>query len=514
MTSTNLSLITYLIFIVIGLLSYLVFPKKVKWVSILILSLVCTFILTAYWIIFLFAAIIVSYFFGKRISYYNERYNNEKINLDKDERKNLKNKYKHRQKILIFVSVVLLLLILDSLKYFHIPWKYVNNAFEKGFVFSIVLPMLGVSYYMLVSISYLVDIYRGKYESEKNIFKLALFIGYFPTQIEGPFTRYDELSPMLFKTENPTYDDIADGFYLIILGLFKKIFIADRINIIVSEVYNRTWLYDGKIVIFTWLIYAIQLYADFSGFIDIARGASKMFGIRLNKNFDKPFASRSVSEFWRRWHITLGAWLKDYVFYPIALSKPMMKLSKKLHGRTKEWLEKIIINAIPLFFVWLCCGIWHGSGLKFIVYGMYFFTIIMLEMLFEPLKKILFKKDNVIIHTFDIIRTFIFVVIGLSLFRSGSLMYYYKMLKQLNNNGIFNLIKADVISKYDFKMMCIGIASIIFIGLYSITFKNKPFKSFNPFIKIALAIILILVIIIFGAYGSSYQAVDPMYALY
>ena len=407
MTSTEASLLSFLIFLIVGLLTYFIMPKKMKWIVLLVLSIAMTFMLTAYWIIFVFAIVTICYVSGLFIQKINDEYKIKKEGLEKEERKALKAKYNKKCRIITLISVLLIVSFLVVLKYLHLPLGSLNNFFDKYYFLKIYFAILGISYYSLIGISYLIDIQRGKYEAQKNYFKLYLFIGFFPTMIEGPFSRYDELSPQLFKQTNPNYSDVAEGLHLIVWGLFKKIFIADRAYIFVGNLLGDWGTYKSYYNLIGLVLYVFELYADFSGYIDIARGVSRVFGIKLTKNFDSPLMSKSVSEFWRRWHISLGAWLKDYIFYPIALSAPVRKISSKVHGKISPAIEKVIINVIPLFFVWLICGIWHGAGIKFIVYGMYFYVIIILEMLFETLKLKIFKKDNWFVSVLVIIKTFI-----------------------------------------------------------------------------------------------------------
>jgi len=515
MSATEISLLAFLLFAVVGLLLYFISPKRFKWVSLVIVSIAGAFILTAYWIIFIFVIVTMAYISGRLIDRNNNKYDEEKALLEKEEKKKLKKKYNKKNKIIVFSFVGVILLTLALLKYFNLPLGTLNNWFDKYYFLDILFPILGISYYALIAISYVVDVYRGKAIAQHNYLKLYLFIGYFPSLVEGPFSRYDELSPQLYKDTNPEYQDIVEGFHLIVWGAFKKIFIADRAYMFVETVYGDWGTFNGYIGLLSIVIYVFELYADFSGYIDIARGVSRLFGIKLTKNFDSPLMSRTVGEFWRRWHISLGSWLRDYIFYPIALTRPMMKLSKKLHGNVKEWMEKIIINAIPLFFVWLCCGIWHGAGIKFVIYGMYFFIVIILEMLLEPLNKMVFKKDNWFLHLLSIIRTFIFVTIGLALFKAPSFHFFWCFLKHIpSTNKLGHFIGIGTLNIYDFRLLVFGIIIIILVDIIHYFRPQLKLSNFNIVIRYIILIIMILVIVFFGAYGPDYSDVAPMYALY
>ncbi len=508
-----MTLLAFLIFTVVGLFLYFIFPKKAKWTVLLLLSIACAILLTAYWAIFVLIVTIIAYFTGKILNNIWKRYENEKVSLEKSEAKELKKKYKKKQKNVMWSSLIMLFLILALLKYFNLPLGTLNNLFEDYYFLDIALPILGISYYTLIAISYIVDIYRGKYEYERNFFKLLLFIGYFPSLIEGPFNRYDKLNDQLYKETNPTLSDMEQGLILIVFGLFKKLVIADRIYIYTEISFNQLNTYNGWVIFLGMVLYVIQLYADFSGFIDIARGASKMFGIDIDKNFDKPFMSRSVSEFWRRWHISLGEWLKDYIFYPIAMSKPIMNLSKKIDKKAPKFLQKLLASLIPLFFVWLACGIWHGVGIKYIVYGMFYYVVILLELLFEPLRHKIVKKDNIAIKIFDIIKTFLIIVIGMSLFHAANLGHFVRLWTHIFSSGSIN-IYGRIMVESEFKLMIILAVALVIIDIIRELRPNFTYQSINGWVRMLIVVALIILIVVFGCYGNNYAAVDPEYAVF
>ena len=407
-----------------------------------------------------------------------------------------------------------MVIVLALLKYFHLPIGRLNSFFNNYHFIGIAFPILGISYYTLMTISYMVDIYRGKYNPETNPLKIATYIAFFPLQIEGPIERYDNLNSQLFKEENPHFEDIEDGVAYIAFGLFKKIVIADRLNIFVSAVFSDSMKNYNSITILAGMVfYAIQLYCDFSGFIDIAVGASRIFGIKLTKNFDSPFKSKSVEEFWRRWHISLGAWFKDYIFYPIALSKPVISISKKIHGCVPEVLEKVFVNAIPLFVVWLACGIWHGAGWKFVVYGMYYYVLIMIGMVLAPLGNKIFKKDNIFKSVLLAIKTFALVVIGLTLFRSDNLEQFGQIIKYLFKNITLGR-DFGLMPYHDWIISLVSIAVLSLYGIIIVLKDKLPIQKVFNVTRIAIVALLLFATFAYGAYGENYSAVDPMYAIY
>ena len=525
MSATEGTLVAYFLFVTIGLLLYLVMFKRYKWTILLIVSYLIIFFLSSFWCIFLIIATLIVYLCGIWIGHLNKLFDIKKEGLEKEEKKKLKNKIKNEQKAIMLFGIILSFTILALLKYFHLPIGKLNDyfyihSFKNVKHFKILFPLLGISYYTLTSTAYLIDVYRKKYDCEKNLFKLALFIGFFPLQLEGPISRYDKLSKELFKESNPTYDDLSRGGTLILWGVFKKVVIADRLALFVNEVFNHYHDYAGPILFVAGIFYAFQLYTDFSGLIDIARGVSRLFGVNLEENFQRPFLSRSVSEFWRRWHMSLGNWLRDYVFYTVAFLKPVMKLNNKVHGKVKPVFEKFIQSMIPMFFVWLVCGIWHGAGSKYIVYGMYYYVIMMMGILFEPInikvcEKLHINSEGLFSNIVAITRTFIIIVFGLMMFRCDTLHDYFGMLSGLFKSGRYDVVNFGLVN---YKDLIIMVVSILFIAGIEIVQEFIPlrekFDKSNIAIRYALLLSLVVIIILFGAYGASYGAIDPLYAAF
>lgn len=178
--------------------------------------------------------------------------------------------------------------------------------------------------------------YRGKYKAEKNWGKIALFLSFFPQMLEGPIGRYEDLAEQLYKPHDFNYKRVKYAIQIILWGLFKKMVIADRAALYVNEVFNKYNEYSGIVIVMAIILYTIQIYAEFSGCIDIVRGVAQIFGVTLAENFKRPFFSKSIQEFWRRWHITLGEWLKDYIFYPISFSKLTINLTTNVKKYLKD----------------------------------------------------------------------------------------------------------------------------------------------------------------------------------
>ncbi|MBQ7726472.1 MAG: MBOAT family protein, partial [Clostridia bacterium] len=383
------------------------------------------------------------------------------------------------------------------------------------------LPM-GISYYTLQAAGYLIDVYRGKYRASEHFGKVALFLCFFPQIVEGPIGRFDQLAEPLYEGHAFDYDRFTQGIQLIVWGLFKKIVIADRANLFVSHVFDNVTDYSGSILLTAGILYTIQIYAEFSACMDIVTGSAQLFGVPLASNFERPFFSKSVAEFWRRWHITLGAWFKDYVFYSLSLSKGFMRLSKFMRKHTGETVASLLPASLALLAVWLGVGFWHGSGWKYVVYGLYYYTIMMVGMFAEPLlakgfAALSFKRENPLLNGFRMIRTCLFVVFGMMLFRADTVAIWRDMVIRVFTAFDIRTFWATVFTcgmdKHDFLMIAIGVAVMLVISLLQEkgvqvrkTLAARPLP-----VRWAVYLALVLSIIIFGAYGYGYESVGFIY---
>ena len=352
--------IEFILFVMAVLVLYAIFPKKYKYIILLISSYIFYFSNSKKLTVFLILSTISIYFIALKIQKIND---NLKISLkgiiDKDKKKGMKKKAKSEQKKFLIIGIAINIGILWFLKYAYLFSCFFNNisVFKNHNIslpsFKFLLP-LGISYYTLQAISYIVDVYRGTITADKNFKKVALFLSFFPQMVEGPIGRYNKLADQLYEPHKITEKNIKYGFYLILWGYFKKMVIADRIAMYANEVFNNYTQYNGIVVLIGIVCYTIQIYAEFSGGIDIVRGVASLFGITLEENFRRPFYAKSIDEFWRRWNITLGAWLRDYIFYPVSLSKVTTKISlfsEKIFKRT--YIAKLMPVAFSLLFVWL-----------------------------------------------------------------------------------------------------------------------------------------------------------------
>ena len=285
--------------------------------------------------------------------------------LDSAGKKALKAQAKRRQRAVFFAVLLLNFGVLALLKYTSPLLTAMGRP-----ALNLLLP-LGISFYTFQSMGYLIDVYNGKYAPQRNPAKFALFISFFPQLIQGPIARFDQLAAQL---ETPHRFDIANierGALLMLWGFFKKKVIADRALPLVSAVFGRQEAYGGAVIVVAVLLYSLQQYCDFSGGIDLVTGIAELFGIRLAPNFRRPYFSVSLGDFWRRWHISLGAWMRDYVFYPFALTRPMTRLSKAAKARLGADVSRALPAALGHVLVFLLVGLWHGATSNYIFWGLY-----------------------------------------------------------------------------------------------------------------------------------------------
>ncbi|MBR2275073.1 MAG: MBOAT family protein [Lachnospiraceae bacterium] len=409
-------------FVIIALLLYYALPKKWQWCVLLAASYyfyLCTGIKR---VLFLLFTTLTTWGFAllleKRILLQKGYLKEHKDSLSREEKKAYKAAEKKKQRWLLFLCLLFNFGILIFLKYADFCIAYWNlfrlNAFgDTDFVpfLNLLLP-LGISFYTFQSMGYLIDIYYGKYPAERNVFRFALFVSYFPQIIQGPISRFKELAPELFKGADFDFYRLRSGFTRVLWGLFKKLVIADRLSAYVENSIAMRTTYQGVYLLLTVFFYSMQIYGDFSGGIDVALGVSEMFGVDVAENFERPFFSKSIAEYWRRWHITLGTWFKDYIFYPLTVSKSLLRFSKWVRTHINEGLGKRIPLYLPMVAVWVATGMWHGSESRYVVWGLLncFFLILGTEL--EPVSAALMNRfglteQNFGVKLYRVIKTFL-----------------------------------------------------------------------------------------------------------
>ena len=316
-----------------------------------------------------------------------------------------------KKRAVLVVILVLNLGILGILKYTNFIFDNLNTlGLMKLPHLDLLLP-LGISYYTFQSIGYLLDVYWGRTKAEEHFLRLALFLSFFPYMVQGPINRYGTLARQLYIRHDFRWDNLRYGTLRILWGLFKKMVLADWAAIYADAIFSEPDQYAG-IAGFGVLLYTIELYGNFSGGIDIMIGAARLFGIVMDENFKRPFFSVSVADFWRRWHITLGTWMKDYVLYPLTMSRVMKTLGKKAKKTLGRKTGRNVPVALSNFIVFFLVGVWHGPTWGNIGWGLYNGVIIAFSIFAENQYRRIRKHFHIheksrIWHVVMVLRTFI-----------------------------------------------------------------------------------------------------------
>lgn len=387
----------FILFVAVSVIVYYLLPKRFRWWALLTSSYVYYLAAGPKYIVFILFSSVVTYLAGRGIESYLER--------DKTWAKRI-----------LILGLVLNFGMIGVVKYTNFILENLGAIFRMEFPGMTILLPLGISFYTFQSSGYLLDVYWKRTSAEKHFFRYALFVSFFPQILQGPIGRHSRLADQLYVGHDFQWERIQRGFERILWGFFKKMVLADWSAVFVDAIFGHPDTYHG-LAIFGVLFYSVQLYADFSGGMDVVIGIASMFGITLDENFKRPYFATSITDFWHRWHITLGTWMKDYVFYPLSLSKGMSrfgKWGKKYFGKkTGRKLPICLANLIVFFLV----GVWHGPAWKFITYGMFSGVIIAFSGLmtdqYRNWKKALhISGKETWYHIFMVIRTFVLINIS------------------------------------------------------------------------------------------------------
>lgn len=335
----------------------------------------------------------------------------------------LKTDDNRKRRLLLLTSITVNLGLLGFFKYFN----FFAQSFAEAFTLlgrpisvtslNVILP-IGISFYTFKTISYSLDIYKRKLEPTKDLIAYLNFVSFFPQILAGPIDRAGNLLPQFCKSRVFDYDRSANGITLILFGLFKKMVIADSAAVLVNSIYNNPSGYTGFPMVIATILFAFQIYCDFSGYSDIAIGTGSLFGFNLMKNFDKPYFASSLTEFWKRWHISLTSWFRDYLFLPLAFS-----VSWRIKGERVLLIKSdLFIYIVSSAVTWLLTGLWHGANYTFIIWGGMHGLVLIIEHIFKKVKLKTTKLPvKMLKNTFNILITFLIVCFGWIFFRSNSL---------------------------------------------------------------------------------------------
>ena len=411
----NMSLFTLIGFSCVCAALYYLCPGRLRWILLLAVSYAYYAVSGAAALPFIVLTTLSAWagalMIGRIAAANKEALKAGKGTLSAEEKKAMKAAAKKRQRIIFFAVLLLNFGVLALLKYSD-PVMTLAGAQPLG----LLLP-LGISFYTFQSMGYLIDVYNGRYAPEKNPAKFALFVSFFPQLIQGPIARFDQLGKQLMEPHRYELKNIQSAALLMLWGFFKKKVIADRALPLVAEVFENQGAYGGAVIVLGVLFYSLQQYADFSGGIDLVTGIAQLFGIQLAPNFKRPYFSVSLGDFWRRWHISLGGWMRDYVFYPFALTRPMAKLSKAAKAKFGADIARALPAALGNILVFFLVGVWHGAQMNYVLWGLYNGLILAASALLEPHYKRFGEAHSALtaskgFYLVRVLRTFIIVNIG------------------------------------------------------------------------------------------------------
>lgn len=511
------------------LLLYYLIPKKFQWGLLLAASYLFYAFSGVKYLGYILATTVVTYLVGCKIGDLKDHQDaflkEHKALLSREEKKDYKANIKKKQKRWLVAALLFNFGILAVIKYGNFVVTNVAGLFgvtrEDAF-FRLALP-LGISFYTFQTTGYLIDLFRAEYKPERSFFKFSLFVSFFPQLIQGPISRFAQLSQDLFTPHEYDSRQVAFGLQRMLYGYFKKMVIADRIITGLTTISGDPAAYQGAYVFVGMLFYAIDLYMDFSGGIDIVIGLSQALGITLPENFKRPYFAVTLKEYWHRWHISLCNWFKDYLFYPISTSPRLLAQSKQWKAAGREGLARRFTVYIGTLTVWLSTGIWHGASWNFILWGLFngFFLLLAQEM--EPLYRKFYARfpkleGNKAWKVFRILRTFLFVS-ALCMFdyyanaatvaKAFISMFTTWNLSVLWNGSLLQL--GLTMTDYIILALSLMIVFVVsFLQEKGVSIRESIAAKALP-VRVAIWYGLFLVVILFGAYGIGYDASQFIY---
>lgn len=449
-----------------------------------------------------------------------------------------------KRKTVFVLAVCMQLLMLAVFKYLNFP-NYTKLAFaeltgrEFAFEEIALTAPLGISFYALMQISYLTDVYWNSRTAEHSFLRYGIFSALFLHIVQGPVDRYGTVSNRLSERIPLDLTRISAGLFRLSWGLFKKLVISERLAVFVNTIYGDTLSYSGSYLVFAAICYALQLYTDFSGCMDLVLGIGEMFGLRLSENFKQPFFSRSDAEFWRRWHVSLGNWFRDYLMYPMLRTKTFRNLGnfgKRVFGKKQG---KKLPVCLSLLIVWSLLGLWHGGMWTFIIgSGLLHCMYMILAQIFEPAFDGFYRvtglnRDNPVWKAFQMLRTFVLVSIGFVFFRSDSLTMAFDIFRGMGSGdmGLFGgegFLSLGM-SVPDAIVLVLGLL-LLFVISWKLEktemvttvggtddakmpcFAERLLSGRGTKAYLTAALLLLFCVLIFGFYGQGYDASAFIYS--
>ena len=522
--SAYYSMAYMVMFLPLTLIVYSITPRKLRKYALLLASYGFYWLVSGELLAVLLLETLSIFAFGKWLGALGSRRDEQVKAAAREERKGIRKKYLHRMRLVVLLAMLVHFGLLLLVKYSGFFAQNINQLFGAHLRVPRFIQPLGISFFTLQAAGYILDVYRGSQKADGNIGRLALFMAFFPCIVEGPICRYGETAQQLWEVQAIRGRDLKRGVERILWGMLKVVVVATRLNGFVEAVFDSPGLMQGGQIALAAVLYTIQLYMDFSGVMDAVAGTAEIFGVKLPENFEQPFFSRSIQEFWTRWHRTLGAWLRDYVFYSVTTAKGIKKLTGAARKKLGNHFGPLLAGAIALLCVWLMNGLWHGAGWNFIFFGLYHFALILLGSAFAPAARAFHEKthipeDSRIWKAFQRLRTALLVVVGELFFRAPTLTRGFQMLGRIFSDP--RLTSLDVPLRaglmFDGKDLLITGVSLLIVAAVGVAREKKidlreALEGRRMAVRWIVLYALILFILVFGAYGKGYMQIDPMYA--
>lgn len=478
--------ISFLAFVALVFIGYFVLPMKIRpyWLLVTSLGFYACFDLKYF---LLWGFCVISTYFTAR---YFER-NDDKCRISK--------------KITLMLTIVLNVGLLVFVKFYGFSMSILETVFKIELEKISVIVPLGIAFYTLQAVSYCVDVYKGKYAAEKNLAKYTLYMSYFPIIMQGPISRYNQLSVTLFEGHKFSFARMKSGLSLALWGFFKKMVIADRAAILVNQVFGSYAEYRGLEIMIAVFWYTIQLYADFSGCVDISRGVSEVLGIDLIDNFQHPYFATSIKDFWRRWHISLSSWFRDYIYIPL--------------GGNRKGVVRKYINLLTVFFV---SGLWHGVGFNYIIWGFLHGSYQVVGELTQGMRdkfyqKLHVKADNIIYKFWKQFCTFCLVAYAWLFFRASGVKAAVDMtisaLTNFNpeifwNGRVFQL----GLGAKDWLVLLVACLVLLIVSyMQEKGSVREKIEAQKTWVRWTIYIVAVFTILILGIYGPGFDSSQFLY---
>ena len=468
----------FLIFFPVVVFLYFSIPQRFRWILLLISSYYFYMSWNAKYIILIIISTLIDYFSAIRI------YNSKTLTM---------------KRMFLFFSIFSNIGLLFFFKYFNFFSESLNELFKyfaiplHPITVKVLLPV-GISFYTFQTLSYTIDVYRGVIKPQRHLGIFAVYVSFFPQLVAGPIERAKNLLPQFFETHNFDYFRISNGLKLMLWGFFKKVVVADNIALFVDKVYGNVYDQSGLSLFLATILFAFQIFADFSGYSDIAIGAAQVLGFKLMDNFKRPYFASSLRDFWKRWHISLTTWFKDYVYIPLGGSRVS----------TKRWFFNIMV-------VFLLSGLWHGANWTFVFWGFIHGLYMLFEIVIKPFKEAFYVFSGLIkfpkiIFFIEWLATFFIVNISWVFFRSKDVSESFYVLSHMFSDWSLSSINffTTGTSLLGVLLLFVFIAIMEFVHLIEEHKNMRYFMNDKPrYFRWAVYIIIFFLIILFGAFNNT-----------